>query len=217
MIKHILFDIDGTLTEPLRGIINAITYAMPAMGLPIPKDTNALRVIVGPPLIDSFQSIFGLSPEDARRMLTVYREYYADRGLFEAHVYDGIIPLLDTLQKDGYLLHTVTSKPIEYVEPLLERFALRRYFTFLAADDLACTRHGKSLVFQYLLDHVPDVTAENTIMVGDRKFDVIAAHERGMRVIGCAWGHADPGELEAAGADFIARTPDEVRQIISQL
>ena len=217
MIKHILFDIDGTLTEPTRGIINAIAYAMPAMGLPIPQNNEELTVLVGPPMIDSFQNYFGLSLEDSRRMLKIYREYYAERGLFEAYIYDGILPLLDTLQKDGYLLHTVTSKPIEYVERLFAHFDLRRYFTFLAADDLACSRHNKSQVFDYLLENVPDITPENAIMVGDRKFDVIAAHEKGYRVIGCAWGCAANGELEEAGADFIARTPAEVRQIIASL
>ena len=217
MIKHVLFDVDGTLTEPSRGVINAIVYAMPAMGLTVPENTDGLKIMMGPPLLDSFQRILGLSEADARRMLTVYREYYAEKGLFEAHIYDGILPLLTALQKDGYLLHTVTSKPIEYVERLFARFELRRYFTFLAADDLACSRHSKSEVFRYLYEHVTDITPQNAIMIGDRKFDVIAAHERGLRVIGCAWGHAAPGELEEAGADFIADTPEDVRRIILSL
>ena len=217
MIKHVLFDIDGTLTEPSYGVIQAITYAMPAMGLPIPEDRDSLKIMIGPPLLHSFQQILGLSEADAHRMLGIYREYYADRGLFEAYIYDGILPLLSRLQADGYLLHTVTSKPIEYVERLFEYFDLHRYFTFLAADDLAGSRHTKSEVFRYLCDHVTDVNPENTIMIGDRKFDVSAAHEHGIRVIGCAWGHAAPGELAQAGADFIANTPDDVYRIVASL
>ena len=217
MLKHILFDIDGTLTEPSRGIINAIRYAMPVMGLTLPENTDSLKLMVGPPMLDSFQKILGLSETDARRMLGIYREYYADRGLFEAYVYDGIYPLLGDLRQDGYLLHTVTSKPIEYVERLFTHFELRYYFTFLAADDLACTRHSKPMVLQYLLENVTDVTPDNAIMVGDRKFDVEAAHGRGLRVIGCRWGHAAAGELEAAGADFLADTPEDVRRIVASL
>jgi phosphoglycolate phosphatase len=217
MIKHVLFDVDGTLTEPSRGVINAILYAMPAMGLPVPENTDSFKIMLGPPLLDSFQNILGLSEADARRMLRIYREYYAETGLFEAYVYDGILPLLTSLQKDGYLLHTVTSKPIEYVERLFDRFDLRRYFTFLAADDLVGSRRTKTMVLDYLLGNVADATPENAIMIGDRKFDVHAAHERGLRVIGCAWGHAVPGELEEAGADFIANTPEDARRIILSL
>ena len=76
MIKHVLFDVDGTLTEPSRGVINAILYAMPAMGLPVPENTDSFKIMLGPPLLDSFQNILGLSEADARRMLRIYREYY---------------------------------------------------------------------------------------------------------------------------------------------
>ena len=217
MLKYVLFDVDGTLTDPSEGFVNALSYAIPRMGLTPPADKRELYALIGPPLITSMKRVYSLSEEDAARMLRIYREYYSERGLFEAYVYDGIRELLGDLQAGGFILNTVTSKPIEYVERLFAHFDLRRYFTFLAADDLACSRHNKSQVFDYLLENVPDITPENAIMVGDRKFDVIAAHEKGYRVIGCAWGCAADGELEEAGADFIARTPAEVRQIIASL
>ena len=217
MIKYVLFDVDGTLTEPSEGIINAVLYAMPRMGLEPPADRRELYKLIGPPMKASMQEMFSLTPEEALRMLGIYREYYSERGLFEAYLYDGIRELLDGLRADGYILNTVTSKPIEYVERLLDHLQLRDRFTFLAADDLACTRHSKSEVFRYLFANVPDVTPENAIMLGDRKYDVSSAHEFGIRVIGCDWGHAPAGELEAAGADFIARTPAEAREIILRL
>ena len=217
MIKYVLFDVDGTLTEPSEGIINAVLYAMPRMGLEPPADRRELYKLIGPPMKASMQEMFSLTPEEALRMLGIYREYYSERGLFEAYLYDGIRELLDGLRADGYILNTVTSKPIEYVERLLDHLQLRDRFTFLAADDLACTRHSKSEVFRYLFANVPDVTPENAIMLGDRKYDVSSAHEFGIRAIGCDWGHAPAGELEAAGADFIARTPREAREIILRL
>lgn len=217
MIKYVLFDVDGTLTEPSEGIINAVLYAMPRMGLTPSEDKRELYKLIGPPMKSSMQEMFSLSSEEALRMLGIYREYYSDRGLFEAYMYDGIRELLDGLRAEGYVLNTVTSKPIEYVERLLDHLHVRDRFTFLAADDLACTRHTKSEVFRYLFENVPDVTPENAVMLGDRKYDVSSAHEFGIRTVGCAWGHAPAGELEAAGADFIARTPAEAFEIIRRL
>lgn len=217
MLKYVLFDVDGTLTDPSEGFVNALSYAIPRMGLTPPADKRELYALIGPPLITSMKRVYSLSEEDAARMLRIYREYYSERGLFEAYVYDGIRELLGDLQAGGFILNTVTSKPIEYVERLLDRMQLRERFTFLAADDLACSRHTKSEVFRYLFENVPDITPENAIMLGDRKFDVISAHEFGIRTVGCAWGHAPEGELVAAGADFIARTPAEALEIILSL
>ncbi len=217
MLKYILFDVDGTLTEPSEGIINAVLYAMPRMGMKPPEDRRVLHALIGPPMMISMQKLFSLTEEDGARMLRIYREYYSEKGLFEAYLYDGIPELLSDLQKAGFILNTVTSKPIEFVERLFAHFDLRDRFTFLAADDLACSRHSKSEVFRYLFENMPDVTPENAIMLGDRKYDILSAHEFGIRAIGCAWGHAPEGELEAAGADFIARTPAEAREIILRL
>lgn len=217
MLKYVLFDVDGTLSDPSRGFINAILYAMPRMGLTPPSDPHELDVLVGPPLLESMQRHFLLSPEEAKRMLAVYREYYGERGLFEADLYPGMPELLDNLRARGLILHTATSKPVEYVERLLCHFGLRDRFTFLGADDLACTRHSKAEVFRYILQNVPDITPENTVMVGDRKFDVITAHQFGIRTVGCAWGHAPAGELMEAGADFIVHTTKEAEDIIKTL
>lgn len=217
MLKYVLFDVDGTLTDPAEGIVHAICYALPRMGLQVPEDPAVLHAIIGPPLQDSFQRFFRLSPEEARRMLGIYREYYGCRGLFEAYLYDGIRPLLADLQGRGIRLCVATSKPIEYVTRLFDHFDLHRYFTFLAADDLACSRHTKSEVIRYLLENFPDITPENAVMVGDRRFDVIAAREFGLRTVGCAWGHAVEGELEEAGAAYIVRTADEARELLLSL
>ena len=217
MIKHVLFDVDGTLTEPSEGILNAVLYALPRMGIETPANLDAMKALIGPPFQFALQQFFSLTPEQARHMTDIYREYYSVHGLFEAYVYDGIPALLKGLQDHGILLHTATSKPIEYVERLLPHFDLRSYFTFLAADDLAGTRHSKPEVIRYLLEHVPDITPENTVMVGDRKYDVLAAREFGIRTVGCAWGHAPAGELEEVGAAFIARTPAEAERIILSL
>ena len=217
MIKHVLFDIDGTLTEPSKGILNAVLYALPRMGIEPPANLDDMKALIGPPFQFALQQFFSLTPEQAQHMMGIYREYYSVRGLFEAYVYDGIPTLLKSLQDHGLLLHTATSKPIEYVERLLPHFHLRSYFTFLAADDLAGTRHSKPEVIRYLLEHVPDITPENTIMVGDRKYDVLAAREFGIRAVGCAWGHAPAGELEEVGAAFIAHTPAEAERIILSL
>lgn len=217
MLKHVLFDVDGTLTDPLEGIVNAILYALPHMGIELPADPRELHVLVGPPMLESLQEYYHLTAEQAQHMLAIYREYYSEKGLFEATIHPGIPELLQALYDRGIQIHTATSKPIEYVERLLAHFDLRKYFTFLGADDLACSRHSKDAVMAYVLENVPDITPENTVMVGDRKFDVLSAHRIGLRTVGCAFGHAEPGELEAAGAAYIARTAKEAQQILLSL
>lgn len=217
MLKHVLFDVDGTLSDPLEGIVNAILYALPHMGIEPPSDPRELHVLVGPPLLESMQKYFHLSPEEARRLLGIYREYYGEKGLFQASIYPGIPELLKSLHDRGIQIHTATSKPVEYVDRLLTHFGLREYFTFLGADDLACSRHTKDAVMAYVLENVPDITPENTIMVGDRKFDVFSARRIGLRTIGCAFGHAEVGELEEAGAAYIVRTAKEAEQILLSL
>ena len=217
MLKHVLFDVDGTLTDPLEGIINAILYALPRMGIEPPADPKELKVLVGPPMLEALQEYFHLSREDAQRMLTIYREYYTTKGLFEATLHPGIPELLQALHDRGIQIHTATSKPIEFVEPLLRHFHLRDYFTFLGADDLACSRHSKDEVIAYVLQNIPDITPENTVMVGDRKYDVLSASRFGLRTVGCAFGHAEPGELEQAGAAYIAHTASETQHILLSL
>lgn len=217
MLKHVLFDVDGTISDPLEGFVNAILYALPHMGLRTPDDARELHALVGPPLLESMQQHFHLSPEEAQRMLGIYRQYYGERGLFEASLYPGIPELLRTLHAHGIQLHTATSKPIEYVERLLAHFGLREYFTFLGADDLACSRHSKIAVMEYVLQNVPDITPENTVMVGDRKFDVISARHFGLRTVGCAFGHAAEGELEQAGAAYIVQTAADAQRILLSL
>jgi len=217
MLQHVLFDLDGTLTDPALGITNSIMYAMPRFGLTPPADRRELYHFIGPPLRDNMMETFGLSLEDGERMLAAYREYFSVKGLFENELYEGIPQLLKTLCEHGIRVHLATSKPEKYARQIVEHFGLLPYFTFVGAADMEGRMHTKRDVIAHVLTNVPDITPENTAMVGDRDVDITGAHAFGLRAVGCAYGYAAPGELEAQNPDHIVDTVAQLQELLISL
>lgn len=213
MIKHIFFDLDGTLTDPFEGITSSFTYALSKLGINV-KDPQELRRVIGPPLMDSFQNFYGLSYEDATRGNTYYREYFAKYGLSQNKVYEGIPELLETLKRNGKKLYVATSKPIEFAIQVLDGFDITKYFDFISANNFADERHTKTQVIQYIFDSCPEIYPDECIMVGDRKYDIEGAKPFKLKSIGVLFGYAEDGELEAAGADFVVPTVKELEKLL---
>ena len=142
MIKDILFDLDGTLTEPFEGITNSVLYALHKCGI-AETDREKLRAFIGPPLLASFSEYYGMTREEARRAVSFYREYYEEKGIFENAVIPGIPALVQALS-ERYRLFVATSKPELFAERIMERFGLRPYFvrTFGASLDETRTEKG---------------------------------------------------------------------------
>ena len=217
MLRHVLFDLDGTLTDPALGITNSIMYAMPRFGLTPPADRRELYHFIGPPLRDNMIETFGLSLEDGERMLAAYREYFSVKGLLENEVYEGIPHLLKTLCERGIQVHLATSKPEKFARQIVEHFGLMPYFTFIGAADMEGILHTKRDVIAHVLKNVPDITPENTVMVGDRDVDITGARDLGLRAVGCAYGFPAEGELEGVHAAYIAHTVAELENILLSL
>ncbi len=210
--KYIFFDLDGTLTDSKDGIINSIKYALDCLGEALP-DEKTLQKFLGPPLVDSFQKFCGLGRESAELALVKYRERFSDIGIFENKVYDGIYDLLRALVNGGRVPVLATSKPRVYAERIMTNFRLRPFFRLLCGSELDGTRNAKSEVIEYAIEK-SGCPREKIIMVGDRENDILGAKKCGIASCGVRYGYALEGELEAAGADYIANDTDELLTIL---
>jgi phosphoglycolate phosphatase len=210
--ESILFDLDGTLTDPKEGITNSVKYALGKFGIE-EQDMSLLVKFIGPPLAESFESFYSLSPEDARKAIVFYREYYSAKGIFENEAYEGIADTLAILRGRGRRLFVATSKPTVFAERVLEHFDLRRYFSAVAGSELDGSRTDKAEVIGWLLSaHALD--AGRTVMVGDRRHDIAGARKNGIASIAVGYGYGDAEELEASGASFICQTVEGLLELL---
>lgn len=212
MTKSILFDLDGTLTDSGEGIINCTIYALEHYGLPIPT-REALRVVVGPPLHESFIR-FGVPEAEAMNAVEKYRERYNPIGKYENTPYPGIRELLERLKAEGHRLYVATSKPEGMSMDILEHFDLAKYFTRICGASMDASRSSKDAVIAYLLAECG--AQENAIMVGDTAFDVLGAKAHGIPTIGVSWGYGTVEDMEKAGAAAIVHTMDELHQALTK-
>lgn len=205
LFHTVLFDLDGTLTDPAEGITASLAHALEKMGVPVPEKSFLTRYI-GPPLLDSFAVDFHFSEEESLRALRFYREYFTARGIFENAMYDGIPTLLKALKERGITVSLATSKPEPYAVRILEHFGIAEYFDYVAGSTLDEKRSKKEEVIRYALDSL-GVAAEKTIaMVGDREYDIFGARAVGITPIGVSYGYGTREELEKAGATDVAES-----------
>ena len=205
MYQIILFDLDGTLTDPGEGITNSVAHALMRMGRPS-ESRDALYRYIGPPLHSAFMEFCGFSAEEAHRAIECYREYYRDHGIFENKVYEGIPELLAALKRDGRTLIVATSKPEIFAERILEHFGIAHYFDCIAGATLDSSRSKKADIIAYALQRVGTTDVSRAVMVGDREHDVIGASAFGMDSIGVLFGYGSESELREAGATHIAES-----------
>ena len=210
--KYLFFDLDGTLTESAPGIMNSARYALAQYGITDVPDST-LRKFIGPPLMDSFQELFGFSSEKAREAMKKYREYFAEKGLFENSVYEGIRETLTLLKSQGKHLFVATSKPEIYTNRILEKFDLTHFFEFVGGADVEETRSEKAKVIRYVVDEARlEEERQNglILMIGDRKHDIIGAHKNEIPCCACLWGYGSREEFNENGADFVISAPQEL-------
>lgn len=209
----ILFDLDGTLTDPALGITNSLIYALTFFGIKI-EDRTSLFKYIGPPLLDTFSQGFGFDKGKSDKALLKYREYFSTKGLFENKVYEGIPEMLQTLVENGKTLIVATSKPEEYSVSIMKHFNLDKYFLNICGSCMDETRSKKAEVIEYALEKSNITDKSKVIMIGDRKHDIIGAKENGLESCGVLYGYGSQEELEGAGADFIAPTIQDLQKIL---
>lgn len=216
MERIILFDLDGTLTNPFEGITKCVQYALDSFGIYEP-DLEKLTPFIGPPLIDSFMNFYNFTEEEATEAVKKYRERFSTVGLFENEPYEGIPEMLEELQKQGDVLAVASSKPEVFVNRILEHFHMKQYFHVVVGSELDGRRTAKEEVIEEVfcrLQHKAE-DYDVAIMVGDREYDVIGAKRWNMISVGVTYGFAFPGELERAGADYVVSTIGELLKMIT--
>lgn len=213
MYQNLLFDLDGTLTDPGIGITNSVAYALEKYGIKT-NDRTQLYKFIGPPLQDSFERFYGFSKEDAKMAVQYYREYYKETGIFENKLYDGMEHLLQSLCEAGKKLFVATSKPEAFAVQILEYFSVNQYFTYIAGSNMDGTRSKKEEVIVYALKAGKIQDLSSAVMIGDREYDVTGAKKAGIASIGVLFGYGSRKELEAAGADALAESPKDIYPIV---
>ncbi len=213
MYNYLLFDLDGTLTNPKEGITKCVQYALHALDIYEP-DLDKLVPFIGPPLRQSFLDFYQLEEQQALYAVEKYRERFSTVGLFENFPYPGIATMLQQLQAQGKILAVASSKPTIFVEQILQKFSLDQYFQVILGSNLDGSRTEKQEVIAEVLRQLHHPPAEQLLMIGDRKYDVIGAKAMGIHCVGVAFGFAAPGELEESGAIYIAQTVADLQQYL---
>lgn len=214
-IHTILFDLDGTLTDSGEGIMNAVRYTLERYEKEATEEE--LRSFIGPPLQTQFEQFLKVSEEEGKRAVSIYREYYTKRGIYENKVYPGIPNVLKQLKQAGFRLCIATSKPEKFAVQIAEHFNFAQYFDRIGGALMDGNRTKKREVIEYVLteEQIGD-QREGILMVGDRKHDICGAKQTGLRSMGVLYGYGSQEELETAGADWIAETPEDIWSILKE-
>ena len=214
MYKYVLFDLDGTLTDSKDGIINSVAYALEKMGESTEGRLDQ-HTVVGPPLLTTFEEVYGFSPEKARRTYAYFQERYSTIGKFENRAFDGIVPMLKTMKEAGIRSFVATSKPQVHAEAICQKFGIAPYVEAIVGPAVGST-DTKADVMRRILDGLGPLQPGDAVMVGDRRFDVIGAHELGLPVIYVTYGYGNEAERKAFQPEYTADTVAALSQLLLQ-
>jgi len=209
----ILFDLDGTLTDPAEGITNSVIYALKKMGIAPPERKELLKFI-GPPLAQSFEKYFNLSYKQSLKAVDIYREYFAPKGLFENTLFDGVPEMLKNLKKDGKKIVLATSKPTVFANKILKHFNLYDYFDLTVGSNLDGSLTNKAEVITVALERLGNFKKDRAVMVGDRSHDGMGGIKNGLFTVGVTFGYGSEEELKAAGASHIVNSVKELMEFL---
>lgn len=213
MYKNILFDLDGTLTDPMIGITNSVIHSLKYFGI-VESDRTKLYKFIGPPLVESYMKFYGFDIDKANLAVDKYREYFSVTGLYENDMYKDVDKMLCELKARGKRLILATSKPEIFAVKILQYFDLYKYFDFVAGATMDSSRSKKADVIRYATQCCGITDLGETVMIGDREQDVFGAKSVGIDSVGVTYGYGDFSELKNAGATFIINSVSEILDII---
>lgn len=211
--RHILFDLDGTLTDPGEGIIQSVAYALAQMERPV-TDISLLRKFIGPPLQESFSGYFPGDDAAINRAILHYREHYREKGMHMNDPYPGIMELLADLHGRGCRLHLATSKLDSIAATVLEILGIRHYFDSVGGSDAEGTVRNKTHVIGNLIAGLKKATLEPLVMVGDMDLDIIGARNNSIDSIGVTWGYGTREELTRENPTHVVDTVKQLKDIL---
>jgi phosphoglycolate phosphatase len=202
----LLFDLDGTLTDSKPGIVGCIRFALEQSGMACPHD-DVLATFIGPPLRRTFATLLGgAEPERVERAVALYRERFAQRGVFENRVYDGVPALLHTARRAGWTPYVATSKFQGYARQIVAHFGLGHHFSGVYGAGPDGQHDDKADLLAHILA-IEGIAPDAAVMVGDRATDIAAARANGIRAVGALWGYGSRAELTAAAPDALCASP----------
>jgi len=213
IFKNILLDLDGTISDPMTGITRSVEFALNHFGIKV-NDLNELCPFIGPPLKDCFKEYYDFTDKQVEIAISKYRERYAETGMYENHLYEGISEFLEKASHKGFRLFVATSKPTFFAEKILDYFNLADYFVFIGGSSLDFSRNTKTDVINHVLEVNGIEVLSETVMIGDRKHDIIGAKETGLASIGVLYGYGSYEELSQAGASYIVKDIDELGKLL---
>ena len=219
MAEILLFDLDGTLTDPKEGITRCVQYGMEALVIYEP-DREKLVPFIGPPLLDMYMEYCGFTREHAAFAVEKYRERFRTKGMYENEIYDGIAGMLARLRAAGKRLGVATSKPEVFAVPILRHFHIDGYFEHIVGSELSGERVKKGEVIEEALNRFGvggEQRTSQAVMVGDRKHDILGAQEAGIVSVGVTYGFGGLDELSGAGADRIVDSVEELEKLLLKL
>lgn len=209
MISNILFDLDGTLTDPKEGIYNGIRFALTQLNQEIPPPSD-FTSFVGPPLRVVFAKLITPNSDDhIEKAVSLYRQNYRQSGLKQHILYGGVPEMLQKLKNAGYNLFVATSKPIPFAGPIMDQLGIKSYFKGIYGSELDGKNDNKVDLIADLL-HKENLRPEHSIMIGDREHDIIGAKKNGLTALGVTYGYGSESELLEAGAETVLHRPKEV-------
>lgn len=207
--NYYFFDFDGTLCDTTEGIFNSIIYSLECYGI-TEADREKLSFFVGPPLFESYKTIYNVSDEDANWLIAKYRERYKTKAAEESAVYEGIVDLLKELKSRGKKIAIASSKPRVFVEEISEYHGIDLYYDFISAEDFKNNHSSKKDLINACLEHFGNPAKDEVIMVGDRFYDIDGAKATGVDSAGAVYGFGTKEELTNAGATYILNKPEDL-------
>lgn len=210
----VIFDSDGTLTDPKIGITKSVQYALSKFNI-LGNNLNNLEPFIGPPLLESFRKYYSFEESKARQAVNFYREYFFEFGMYENVVYPGIPDLLMQLKSNMKKLIVATSRPTSFAEKFLKHFNLHDYFTLIVGSNLDGTRSSKTEIIQHILSKLQGSQKHNVIMVGDREHDVIGARNNGIHSIAVTYGYGSIEELQNANPTYFANSVEDLKILLN--
>jgi len=211
--KYILFDLDGTLTDPKIGITKAVQYALGKNNI-VEESLDSLEKFIGPPLKDSFAEFYSFDEKRIVDTIQYYRKYFTEKGIFENEVYSGILDLLRELKNRDCKIAVATSKPTVFANTVLKHFGMMGYFDLVVGSNLDGSLGNKAEIINCVIEGLKIKNLKEIIMIGDRKYDVIGAEKNNIDSIGVLYGYGSLEELEGARPTYIVDSISQLSKLL---
>jgi len=210
---HILFDLDGTLTNPRLGIGNSLKYALRQMQIDGYSD-EILDKFIGPPLQHGFKTLFGLNERNTELAVEHFRTYFGDRGMYENEPYQGIQELLEELHLSGKRVYIVTSKLEKFAKIIMQHFGFDKYLDDLQGAEATGEHSGKGQLIAQLMERNRIPASSSVVMIGDTHYDLAGANENNIASIAVAYGFGSLETITSHNPDYIVETVEELSELL---